>query len=296
MVKLVLGWLVVLLAIIFGARWLVNDDSASQKASVSAAPAKAISSEEDVALIHDKLAQCNQVFSDFLAAGTLEQRNQFVLSPITTAARMARFYSLNPLPNIAPQTLSQTHRAVLHLPAGRAIETHWTTTDGHQLDTVFVEENGEWRLDWDHFARFSEYPWPLFLAGSGETQGEFRLLARERLADERKNADTISIVLYAPRFGSTTEIGSQSPEFLIKRDSKNGRLLEAAFKLEKSDQRAFGVILPSLTPEGLIRIRVKVRRTEESTGRRFELEDVLACHWYSSDAPGVEIPAQAPKK
>jgi hypothetical protein len=35
---------------------------------------------------------------------------------------------------------------------------------------------------------------------------------------------------------------------------------------------------------------VKVRRIKDDMGSRFELVDVLACHWYSSDDPGVEIP------
>jgi hypothetical protein len=259
---------------------------------VSEVSAKAIVPEADVILLNEAGPLCNQTFSGFLNAGTPEQQNQFVLRPITTAARMARFFSLNPLVITDPRKLALSRHAVLHLPGRRAIETHWNSADGRQLDAVFIEENGEWRLDWDHYVRFGEYPWPLFLAGSGPEQAEFRLLTRERLADERKNADTISIVFHAPRFGSNTEMGAKSPEFLVKRDSKNGRLLDAAFKLEKAGKRVFGVNLPSATPEGFIRVRVKVCRVEEAGGSRFELEDVLACHWYSHDAPGVEIPEQ----
>jgi hypothetical protein len=99
-------------------------------------------------------------------------------------------------------------------------------------------------------------------------------------------------VLYAPRFGFTTEPGFQSPEFLIKRDTKNGRLLDAAFKLERENKRVFGGKFPNNNPEGFIRVRVKVRRLEENLERGFELEEVVACHWYSVEAPGVEIPDQ----
>ncbi len=296
MAKLVSGWLLFLVAIVLLARWLWPEDSPEQKPFVSAAAAKSVVSAEDLALLSDAGPLCSQVFTNFLAAGTPEERNQFVLTPISTAARMARFYGLNPLASVDPQTLTLTHNAVLHLPAGRAIETYWSTKDGRKLDAVFVEENGEWRLDWDHYARYSEYPWALFLADTGDLHGEFRLLARERLAEERKHADTLSIVLYAPRFGSTSDTGFQSPEFLIKRDSKNGRMLDAAFKLEKSGARPFGVNLPSNNPEGLIRVRLKVHRIEDKIERRFEIDDVIACHWYSVDAPGVEIPEQPAKK
>ena len=295
MLKLVIGWALGLFVIVYGARKVWQEDAPIRKSRLTAPAADAITV-EDIALLNEAGPLCNRTFSGYLSAGTPEERNQFVRTPITTAARMARFYSLNPLLNIDPATLRLAGSAVLHLPAGRAIETQWNSDDGRRLDAVFVEENGEWRLDWDHYARFSDYPWSLFLAGSGEPQGEFRLLARERLAEMRKDKESISIVLYAPRFGYANDTGFQSPEFLIPRAAKNGRLLDAAFQLEKNGQRVFGVKLPSSTPEGLIRVRVKVRRVVENMERRFELEEVVACHWYSTDVPGVEIPEQPAEK
>lgn len=289
MLKLVLAWTVVLTLIVVGARKLFDRGTPVRKTETAAVSTKNEPSAEQITFVKEVGPLCNQTFSAFLAAGTPEQRNQFVLTPITTAARMARFYSLNPLTNIEPSTLKLANSAALELPNGRALETLWNAPDGRQMDAVFVQEAGEWRIDWDHFVRFSDFPWPLFLAGSGEPVGEFRLLARERLAEERKNEETISIVLYAPRFGSLMETGLQSPEFLIPRASENGRLLEAAFKLERQGQRPFGVHLPTANPEELIRLRVKVRRVEEELGRRFELDKIIACHWYSVDEPGVDI-------
>jgi hypothetical protein len=292
MAKLVLGWATVLLAIVFGARHMWHEEASSTKPFVSQIAAKNVVPDADVALVSEASPQCSQTFSSYLAATTPEARAQFVLAPITTAARMARFYSLNPLVDIDIKTLALASSSVLHLPGRRAIESQWRAADDRLLDAVFVEENGEWRLDWDHYARFSDYPWVLFLAGSGPDHGEFRLLVRERLADERKNEDAISVVFYAPRFGYAGETGIPSPEFLVKRDTRNGRLLDAAFKLERAGGRVFGVNLPNINPEGLIRVRVKVRRVEHDAERRFELEEVLACHWYAVDEPGVEIPEQ----
>lgn len=296
MAKLALGWSVFLLAIVFGARHLWHDNSSYQKPFVRQLPAKNVVPDADIALVSAVTPLCNQTFSSYLAANTPEERNQFVLNPITAAPRMARFYSLNPLVEINRQSLSLTNSSALHLPGYRAIESQWSAADGRVLDAVFVEQSGEWRLDWDHYARFSDYPWALFLAGSGIDRGEFRLLARERLAEERKNEDAISIVLYAPRFGYAGETGTPSPEFLIKRDTRSGRLLDAAFKLERDGGRVFGAKLPDINPEGLIRVRVKVRRVDSDGARRFELEEVVACHWYSVDEPGVEIPDHAAEK
>ena len=284
-----LGMLVIALKVIM----VMSDESLqNQNSKNNETQARDVTAEQNDILLNEAIPRFNLTISGFLASGTPEGRNQYVSDPVSTAGRMADFYKLNPLLSIDPRTLFLAQRAALHLPAGKAVELDYSSKDGLQLDAVFLQENGEWRLDWDHFARYSKYPWPLFLAGGGEAMGEFRLLARQRLADNLKNTDAISLVFYAPHVGHSTELGSQSPEFLINRDSKNGRLLDAAFNLEKSGNRAFGVKLPSNDPEGIIRVRVKVRRIDENGERHFVLEDVVACHWYSVDEPGMEVPDQ----
>jgi hypothetical protein len=295
MLKLLLGWSLLLVLIVLGARRMwpsAPPDSPSDTAS-SAAAAPAMTG-DDVVLFQNAGPKCGEAFVQFLAAGTPEMRNQFVLSPVTTASRMAQFYSLNPIPNIDPATLRASASGLLDLPGGgKAFEAHWESDDGKVIDAVFRQENDEWRLDWEHFSRYSDYPWPLFLAGTGPDEGEFRLLARERLAEERKGEETISLVLYAPRFSMPAEVGSQSPEFLVSRSQRDGQLLDAAFKLARSGGKVFGSKLPNLDPEDMIRVRVKVRRTENEEGRAFEITSVIACHWLSLDEPGVEVPEEA---
>ncbi len=295
--KLVTGWTILLALLILGARKMYHDPSEVRKPAAEEPAVKAAGQDEgENTFINETGPACNQVFAGFLSAGTPEARNQFVLSPIETASRMARFYDLNPIANIDPSTLHLVKAAQLSLPGGKALETLWNSTEGRQFDAVFIKEGDEWKLDWDHFVRFSDFPWPLFLAGSGEPVGEFRLLARERLAEERKTADTVSIVLYAPRFGSMNDTGIQSPEFLINRDSENGRLLDAAFKLQRNGERSYGVKIATANPEGLIRVRVRIRRVEKNMERHFELEKVVACHWYSIDDPGVKPVEQSKQK
>lgn len=289
MLKLAAGWIVLLLAIVFAARKFWNGDSAAHPIVQNSSSKKRTNSAEDQFLLNEASPLCGQTLSRFLSAMTPEERFQFVSSPLETATRMAGFYNMNPLETIDHKSIVLQNVAVAHLPGKNAVEFQMHSRDGRLLDVVFVKENDEWRIDWNHFVRYSGMPWALFLAGSGEAEGEFRLLARERLADERKNAETISLVLYAPRFGNSRDTGFQSPEFVIRRDTRDGRLLDSAFALERSGKRPFGVNLPSINPEGLIRVRVKIRRTEVDSERHFEIEKVVACHWYSIDDPGVEI-------
>ncbi len=289
MVKLVAGWLLILAAIVFGANKMWKDKSENRPAVKTKAADKEVMSAADINFLNEASPLCGQTLSGFLAAGTPEQRNQFVSSPITTAARMSRFYETNPMASIDPKTIVLENSSLIRLPNGNGVEIQMSSPEGRLLDAAFVKENDEWRIDWDHFARYSDEPWALFLAGGSQAEGEFRLLARERLAEERKGADTLSIVLYAPRFGYAKDTGFQSPEFIVRRDSKDGRLLDAAFRQERSGKRLFGVRQASIDPEGLIRIRAKIRRTEQELERKFEILEVIACHWYSVDDPGVAI-------
>jgi hypothetical protein len=196
---------------------------------------------------------------------------------------------MNPPVFIDYANLTLKSSAVIHLSKGRAIETQWSFKDNRVIDVVFMQVNGQWRLDWEHYTRYSYYSLVSFLAEKGNEFGEFRLLARERLAEERKDKDSLSIMFYTPQFGYPGNTGFSSPEFIVPRKSKNGRLLDAAFKLERSGQRPFDVKLRKIDPDGLIRVRVRIRRVGEGTDRRFELQDVVACHWYSSDEPGMDI-------
>ena len=295
MLKLFGGWLAVLVLIVLAARLLWPDTAPAGKPLTPAerSGTAAYVSNEDAAMLNVSLPNCFSALAGFLAAGTPEARNQFVLSPVSTAARMARFYSLNPLITMDSKTLVRTSAAVLALPGGRGIETSWSAEGGNTFDAVFREENGEWRIDWDHFARYGDYPWSLFLAGSGPEEGEFRLLARERLPDAHKQSDFTSIVFYAPRFGHPRESGFQSPEFLVPRDSLDGRLFAAAFKLAQAGHQVFGSKLTNQNPEDMIRVRVKIRRIDLDRERKFELIGLVACHWYAVDDPGV-TPAPAP--
>lgn len=288
LLKLLSALLLLIAMILLGVRKLRHTDASEKPIPATAANAADEQTAEDFDLLRQALPQCVAMLSGFLASNTPEERNQFVFSPISTASRMDRFYALNPAIRIDPKNLSLIHKSVLHLPGAKAIETHWKSKDGQYIDAVFHEENGEWRLDWEHFIRFGDYPWSLFLAGSGPAEGEFRLLARERLAEERKDAESISLVFYAPRFGNPEDAGPPSPGFLISRNTRDARLLDAAFQNARSGKRIFDLQLPDLNPEEMIPVRIKVRRIETDLSRSFEITSVTTCHWYSLDDPGVE--------
>ena len=298
MAKLVIGWVITTVLLALAIRWIWPEDARHNAGKVSSIDSvKGSTGDESVVKIHKALNSCLAVLGGFLSANTPEERNQFVLNPVATAGRMARFYSLNSLTRIDPKKVTNTVNSLLDLPTGQALESRWSTTDGRTFDCVFVQQEGEWHLDWDHFARYGDYPWSLFIAGDGPQEVELRLLVRERLAQERNDSPFMSLAFYAPRFGHPDQIDSHAPEFLVRRDSTDGRLLAAAFKKHAAGESMFGSKLASMEAQGMIRVRVKIRRlpAESEASQKFELVKVIACHWLAIDDPGVQALDSEPK-
>ncbi|MEO0018400.1 MAG: hypothetical protein RLZZ522_1683 [Verrucomicrobiota bacterium] len=296
--KLVSGWVVLMLVLVIAVRLLSPEDSKPGSSEAwRNTTLKGTTGDETVVHLDQAMPGCQQAIHGFLDATSSEERNQFVMDPVTTAGRMARFYALNPSARIDPQVLKNTAKTLLKLPAGPAVEARWESPDGIVLDCVFVRQADAWLLDWDHFVRYNEFPWGPFLAGEGPEECEFRLLVRRRLARDGSGSNQLSLVFHPPRFGRPESITEPSVEVMIQNDTETGKRLLAGFKQRESHTALFGATLPDLDPEGFLRVRVKLRRVaapETDKGKEFQLVDVIACHWLTIDAPGV-TPAESGK-
>ncbi|MEP2774620.1 MAG: hypothetical protein ABJQ29_06495 [Luteolibacter sp.] len=247
--------------------------------------------DQKIALLNEALPDCHRSLAGFLLGGTPEVRNQYVFDPISHAGKMAIFYGINPLEKAEALKLVRIAQEPLVVGNERMISTRWEEPDGAKFDAVFRNDAGTWKLDWEHFARYSDFPWALFLAGQGPSEGEFRLLAR-RLLDgdvKQRSGGRTAIVLMAPEFGKPLEVGEPSPEFVMDRRSDAGLLLGAAFAAQADGKKLFGAEEPAMEPEGLVRVRVRVRREAIGASYKFHLEEVLACHWISSRERGYDL-------
>jgi hypothetical protein len=286
--KLVAIWALVMATLAVGGHFFWRDNSHGNQGKLADRVVKDSQTASENHFLSQAYTKCAENLSGFLAAGTPEVRNQFVRTPLDTAGRMARFYQENPFENFDVSGIRGKGTGVIHLGDGRKlVETRWAAADGRTFDAVFFEEQDGWRLDWEEFVRYSEHPWHLFLSGSGDGEGEFRLYARERLAGQRIGKDDILIALHAPRFGHPGEATDASAELSVDQDSEAGRILLQAFEIRKEGGRVYGSSLPNQDPEDMIRVRVKVRRADSPTGRTFTIEEVKACHWLSIDDSGL---------
>jgi ribosomal protein L37E len=290
--RLVIIWLMSLILLIIAARNRWRQEEADKPAP-KVSETDALIEKENFALLEQSVDKCKATLVGFLISLLPEERSQFVWSPVNAMLRMMRHQDLNPLTEISPPTPNSSQWGVVRMGDEKAVEGVWMNQDGRCFEALFRKGQEGWLIDWEHFVRYNDMPFPIFLSDDGYAEGEFRLLARERLAEERKDLATISIVFYAPVFGRPAETGPPSPEFLIQRDSREGKLLEAAFAAVKNKNRPFNAKPLNLDPEGMIRVRVKIRRSGEMDARAFEIVELKACHWYSSDLPGFDVNQEA---
>ena len=288
MIKLLLSWVLVTGLIILAAKIIWSFEPINKPVS-NVNPVDVSAENENQTLLNKSTGLCIHTLKNFLKTDLPELRSQYVMQPITAVTRMTRHQNFETLAAVSSPTLDSSRWSVVNIADEKSIEAVWLNTDGRRFDAIFRKEGEEWLLDWEYFVRYSDMPLPYFLSGNGDAEGEFRLLARERLAEERKNLATISIMFYAPVFGRPAETGAPSPEFLIQRNSREGKLLEAAFSAAKNKKRPFDAKLANHDPEGMIRVRVKIRRSGEKDTRAFEIVEIKACHWYSSDLPGFDV-------
>lgn len=293
MVRIVVVWFVLISLAVWmassNARRAKEKDMRLRKVGVNLA--KGTMADESVALLSRALPDCHLALAGFLTGGTPEIRNQFVADPIETAGKMAGFYNNNPFPRFEAMDLKRIGQELIRVGDEWMIETHWQGSDGLEFDAVFRREGVIWKLDWEHFARYGDYPWPLFLAGEGHDEAEFRLLARKVASGDEaeQGGSRLRFTLLSPQFGKPAETGMESPEFVVNRRSDEGLLLQAAFDAKESGESVFGSTMQLMEPEGLVRVRVRIKRGEFGGFRSFDLEKVEACHWIGVDEVGFDL-------
>jgi len=271
----VIVWAVVLSATAVLVRKLAPD--ASDTTSVVDAEAIGGQAMEDARLISDQLENCGNRLGQFLSANDIGGQTPHVLRADKILPEMARALQFNPIFPVEGR-ISPSFYQVIRTPAGRAIESIWKVEDGKQVEAVFFEEEGEWKIDWHAYTRAGSGSWPLFVSGRGKEEGVFRVLARERIGAGGRDPEFIGLVLYAQRAGRPGEAVSPSPEIRVERASEMGRSIEEAFASRREGFGAFGSGVVKEDPDDMIRLHVRVTR-EGGEERVFRISELIATHW-----------------
>jgi predicted nucleic acid-binding Zn-ribbon protein len=169
------------------------------------------------------------------------------------------------------------------------IETLWKDNRDRLIELVFAEDDGEWKIDWESYARSSTQPWSVFSNEEGDAVGTFRFLVRERTAADA-NDGMLNIAFHDPALYHGMEPIAQTTPFIIDRKSRNARLILAALQARNENNPILRSMYPEADMHNTARVHVRIRRTRADGKAEFTLEEVLACHWLGWDDPGVTLP------
>lgn len=289
LLKFVMGWLVCMVALAGFIKW--QSDSAPEY--VPEKPATEVA-RESKKWESENLDLFNQAYPSLLQTATslfevsapeslaqhCRQRPRLSAIILNDGAKASFF---------KPESIVLTEKNVIRPGGMPLIETIWTDERGRKMEMVFAKEEERWVLDWESYAKSSTLPWSVFQGADGEGEGIFRLLVRERLVEQNFSDLQMSIVFYEPSLLRGAQLGLATPEFLVDRKSRNGRLIAAALMARKQNQALMGSMFPQADPPNTARVCVKIRRSMKGEEKAFTLVEVQACHWMGIDFPGVEL-------
>jgi predicted nucleic acid-binding Zn-ribbon protein len=287
LIKFVIAWIIGLILIVGLIKWQFGDDQPLPLATPSAETADNTLLSKNIDIFsraYPHIMKSTGEFIDARAAESLapycRQRPSLAMTIFNDGAKAFLF---------KPETTELFQNNIIHIDGQPMIETVWQDDRKRKMEIVYAEEDGRWLIDWESYAKSSTLPWSVFQSDGGDGEGTFRMLVRERLAEQKYNDPSMSVVFYEPSFFHGGPAGMITPEFSVDRKSRNGRLLAAALAARLNDKPLFQSIFPKADPPSMARVTVKIRRVTKEKEKNFELVEVLACHWMGIDDLGVEL-------
>lgn len=281
---ILLGWLVVI-----GAVTAVFMKDAPEVAEEDEGEGSAVSEVRDRAFVKLHGEKAMSRFRDFMGAGAVNSREQYVDRPSEMALPMSRYYRTHPFPLVAGKVIPIATNVIEIRPSPDlllGLETIWRDAEGSTMGALQFNRGEGWVLDWEQFAPYSTGLWSAFVADLGQKEGVFRLLARKRRDIEEASRE-VGINFYrAPLFGEKEDafLQSQSPRVSVSRRSPLGKEFISRWESFEAgeDIGLPGSFLPSLDPKGYLRITVRLgwEDAEDSDDRIMVLREILGQSWH----------------
>jgi hypothetical protein len=287
--KFIAGWCL-LLCIAATAIYIKNSKEAARINPVTKPEENASSRQQsiDIDIMNRSEAEIYKTAAEFFQVTAPEMRAAYCLKRPRLVQTMnldgAKAMIFNP--EVIPALMQ---RNVIH-PAGIAcVETVWQDARGRQVELVFREQDQQWLVDWESYAKSSEKPWIIFQSENDEAEATFRLLMRERSVSRDAGDASISLIFYEPGFFHGADLGAATPEILVDRRSRTGKLLVAALAARMNEEPVYGSMYPSSDPPNTARVHVKIRRSIVNGEKIFTITKLIACHWMGIDDIGIEL-------
>lgn len=230
------------------------------------------------------LPKCMTVVKRFLNAETASAKAQFVYDGVRLSREMEDYYSGQA--DLRPSLL-QVRPIVyhaLHIAGSQAIGTVCQTDTGERFEAIFILDDGEWKIEWKSFVRYSERDWALFKTGADGDEADFRLYMRVMDVREDLAAGDVLVQFYKPDiFRGHMFDGYASDVIRVPAYSGQGKLLRGLIERSAAaeDEDLVGMQISEFDPKQLYRVRVRMKLGLNAKQQpEVNLVRLIANHWY----------------
>lgn len=299
---LVGGWFVLMFGVVLTVKILNSDQdalfsvSAEKEAEINRLAAE--KEEKRMLEVIEATPDCEKTMQSFLAATSAAAKAQYVYRGSKLSGVMSRYYRDEISLTSSADRVRIVEATLLDGFTPKVIGARCLNSRGEKWETIFIFDEGEWKIDWESLVRHDDRAWSLFPAAAEGAEGVFRLYMRVRDSNEDFEQKEMSLVFYKPTMrlkGEFRAVASVPVSVLI--DSDLGREIMALLKQEDelSDEArkdAYGFNLGAVDPSRYHRVRVKMRlhrEGEDGKHARMELLKILANHWYGIEPKRVKL-------
>ncbi|MGB2403371.1 MAG: hypothetical protein ACPIA7_08165 [Akkermansiaceae bacterium] len=230
------------------------------------------------------LPKCMMVIKSFVNAKTASAKAQFVHDGVRLSREMEAYYAeqadfRTPLLQARP-----IYYHALNISGADAIGAICQTDTGERFEVIFILQDGEWKIEWKSFVRYSEHDWSTFLTGAGADEAEFRLYMRVMDVREDLAAGDVLVQFYKPDiFRGHKFDGYASDVIRVPAYSIQGKLLRDM--IQRADETKGGDLVgmqfADFDPKQLHRVRARMRsKINAKQELEVHLVRLIANHWY----------------
>lgn len=237
---------------------------------------------EEKAFFRTEYPAIQRQFSSFLQSDTPELKSDFSLT-VPQLGRMMRRYYIDNSDEVYPMTMKKEPLFwnVVFEESPGFVEVIFDGGGRDLMEAVFVKEEDDWLLDWEHFVRYSSQNWTLFHRRAGnDEEGIFRVYAEKVSESQQKESPWVKIRLYGPYSDERRRKVEVSQVIMIEGDDPLSAPLNYLFSDRAGESDGFSKLW-TRDPKELRRVTVRLAWNEDSvTGEdRLVLKEILSHHW-----------------
>lgn len=223
----------------------------------------------------------------FLRSDTPELKTDYSLK-IPRLGRMMRRYYIDQSDETFPPTMQKAPLFwnVAFEESPGFVEVVFDAGGKDFIEAVFVKEDNDWLLDWEHFVRYSTQNWTLFHRRAGNDQeGTFRVYVEKVSESQQKEAPWVKIRLYGAHTEERRRKTEASEVIMIEGDDPLARKVDHLF-IDRDGESAGFSKLWKRDPKELRRATLKLAWVSDAaTGEdSLVLKEILSHHWRTGSA------------